>query len=57
MDEEIMFNTALLEELGDNQSLLIIMNIFLTSAPKDIQDLQTFIGQQDYASIYKKHTN
>lgn len=54
MDEEIMFNTALLEELGDNQSLLIIMNFFLTSAPKDIQDLQAFIAQQDYTSIYKK---
>lgn len=54
MEEEIMFNTALLEELGDNQSLLIIMNFFLTSTPKDLKDLQEFVEQKNFHEIYKK---
>jgi len=54
MEEEIMFNTALLEELGDNQSLLIIMNFFLTSTPKDLKDLQEFVAQKNFHEIYKK---
>lgn len=54
MEEEIMFNTALLEELGDNQSLLIIMNFFLTSTPKDIKELQEYVAQKNYHEIYKK---
>ena len=54
MEEEIIFNTALLEELGDNQSLLIIMNFFLTSTPKDLKELQEFVAQKSFHEIYKK---
>ncbi len=54
MEEEIMFNTALLEELGDNQSLLIIMNFFLSSTPKDLKELQEFVAQKNFQEIYKK---
>jgi HPt (histidine-containing phosphotransfer) domain-containing protein len=54
MEEEIMFNTALLEELGDNQSLLIIMNFFLTSTPKDLKELQEHVAQKNFHEIYKK---
>lgn len=54
MEEEMMFNTALLEELGDNQSLLIIMNFFLTSTPKDIKELQEYVAQKNFHEIYKK---
>lgn len=54
MEEEIMFNTALLEELGDNQSLMIIMNFFLTSTPKDLKELQEYVAQQNFHEIYKK---
>lgn len=54
MEEEIMFNTALLEELGDNQSLLIIMNFFLTSTPKDLKELQEYVDQKNFHEIYKK---
>ncbi len=54
MEEEIMFNTALLDELGNKQSLLIIMNFFLTNTPKDLNDLNEFVVQKNFSEIYHK---
>ncbi len=54
IEEEIIFSTALLEELGDNRSVLIILNFFLTSTPKDLKELQEYIAQKKFQEIYKK---
>ncbi len=53
-DSEILFNTALLGELGDKKSLLIVLDFFLINTPKDLTELASFVQSIDYPNIIKK---
>lgn len=53
-DSEILFNTALLGELGDKKSLIIVLDFFLINTPKDLTELASFVQSIDYPNIIKK---
>ncbi len=54
MEEEILFNTALLEELGDKKSTLIVLGFFLDNSPKDITELEKLLADKDLPGVFKK---
>lgn len=54
MEDEILFDTTLLQELGDKKSILIVLNFFLDSSPKDIKELEIFIFEKDLKSVFNK---
>jgi HPt (histidine-containing phosphotransfer) domain-containing protein len=53
-EQEMLFNTALLGELGDIKSLLIVLDFFLVNTPKDLTELSRLIQAKDYQNIFKK---
>jgi HPt (histidine-containing phosphotransfer) domain-containing protein len=53
-ENEMLFNTALLGELGDKKSLLIVLDFFLNNTPKDLTELASFTQNKDHLNIFKK---
>ncbi len=54
MEEENLFDTGLLKELGDKKSILIVLTFFLDNSPKDIRDLEKSISEKDLKAIFNK---
>jgi len=54
MEEEVLFDTALIEELGDKKSTIIVLGFFLDNSPKDLKELVNSIAEKDLPGIFKK---
>jgi HPt (histidine-containing phosphotransfer) domain-containing protein len=54
MEEEVLFDTALLEELGDKKSTIIVLGYFLDNSPKDLKELESLLSERDLQGIFKK---
>lgn len=54
MEEEILFDTALLEELGDKKSTIIVLGFFLDNSPKDLKELEKLNTESDLPAIFSK---
>jgi HPt (histidine-containing phosphotransfer) domain-containing protein len=54
MEEEILFDTALLEELGDKKSTIIVLGFFLDNSPKDLLELERLLSENDLKGIFNK---
>lgn len=52
--EEVLFDTALLEELGDKKSTLIVLGFFLDNTPKDLKELERMLSEQDLTGVFNK---
>ena len=54
MGEEILFDTALIEELGNKKSTMVILGFFLKDSQKDISDLEKVLAENDVLGIFNK---
>lgn len=54
MEEEVLFDTALLEELGDKKSTIIVLGFFLDNSPKDLKELEKLIAEKDLKGVFNK---
>jgi HPt (histidine-containing phosphotransfer) domain-containing protein len=54
MEEEILFNTKLIEELGNKKSTIVILGFFLNGAAKDISDLEKSLEENDLPGLNMK---
>ena len=54
MEEDVLFDTALLEELGDTKSTIIVLGFFLDNSPKDLKELESLLSEKDLDGIFKK---
>ncbi len=54
MEEEVLFDTALLEELGDKKSTIIVLGFFLDNSPKDLKELESLLSEKDLQGIFNK---
>lgn len=52
--EEVLFDTALLEELGDKKSTIIVLGFFLDNTPKDLKELVRMLSDQDLNGVFTK---
>ncbi|MEI8073169.1 MAG: Hpt domain-containing protein [Bacteroidota bacterium] len=54
MEEEILFNTKLIAELGNNKSTIVILGFFLNGATKDISELEKSLKENDLLGLNMK---
>jgi HPt (histidine-containing phosphotransfer) domain-containing protein len=54
MEEEVLFDTALLEELGDKKSTIIVLGFFLDNSPKDLKELERLLSENDLQGVFNK---
>jgi HPt (histidine-containing phosphotransfer) domain-containing protein len=52
--EEILFDTALLDEIGSKKSTMRVLEIYLDDSPKYLLDLERLIPERDVIGIIKK---
>jgi HPt (histidine-containing phosphotransfer) domain-containing protein len=52
--EEILFDTALLDEMGSKKSTLIVLEYYLEDSPKYLLDFERLISERDLPGILKK---
>jgi HPt (histidine-containing phosphotransfer) domain-containing protein len=54
MGEEILFDTLLIEEMGNKKSTIVILGFFLKDSHKDISDLEKVLAENDMPGIFNK---
>lgn len=54
MGEEILFDTALIEEMGNKKSTIVILSFFLNDSQKDISELEKVLSENDLQGIFNK---
>jgi HPt (histidine-containing phosphotransfer) domain-containing protein len=52
--DEILFDTALLDELGSKKSTIRVLEYYLDDAPKYLLEFDKLIAEKDLPSIIKK---
>lgn len=54
MGEDILFDTQLIEELGNKKSTIVILGFFLKDSQKDIFELEKVLAENDLQGVYNK---
>ena len=52
--EEILFDTALLDEMGSKKSTIRVLEYYLEDSPKYILDLEKLLSEKDFPSLINK---
>lgn len=52
--EEILFDTALINEIGSKKSTVRILEYYLEDSPKYLTELDQLIAEKDFSNIIKK---
>ncbi len=52
-EAEKLFDLSLLEELDDKESLLDVLELFLSNTPKEVKSLSLLTAQKDWSGVYK----
>ena len=52
--DEILYDTALLDEIGSKKSTIKVLQFYLIDSPQYLQDIETLISQKDLTGIIKK---
>jgi HPt (histidine-containing phosphotransfer) domain-containing protein len=52
--EEILFDTALLDEIGSKKSTIRVLEYYLEDSPKYLLDLEKLLAEKDFPGIINK---
>lgn len=52
--EEILFDTALLDEMGSKKSTIRVLEYYLEESPKYLLDLDKLLAERDFPSLISK---
>ena len=52
--EEILFDTALLDEMGSKKSTIRVLEYYLEDSPKYLLDLEKLLAEKDFPSLINK---
>ena len=52
--EDILFDTALIDEIGSKKSTIRVLEYYLEDSPKFLQDFEKLLSEQDLPNFIKK---